>query len=166
MARLDLAYARSLWRVAEPGDLARVVWRRVGDKLSRGAAPARIDDEAVRLAADALGRAPRVFAAESLGELYRAHFPEALARYRARAQRILDGEAEIFGVWRKPELDHADPKLAWEAGRAAHLGGPWLRRPSRPGAFEKGKFPCECEPEQLSAAAAPCCRWWLYAPWP
>src|SRR2546429_278650 len=66
----------------------------------RGAARARVDDEAVRLAADALGRAPRVFAAESLGELYRAHFPEALARVRTRAAAILAHEIDVFGAAR------------------------------------------------------------------
>ena len=110
MARLDLAYARSLLRVAEPGDLARVVWRRVGDTLSRGAAPPRVDDEAVRAAADALGRAPRLFGAgslgaeslgvEPLGERHRALFAEAPARVRTRAAAILAHEIDVFGVAR------------------------------------------------------------------
>ena len=39
MARVDLAYARSLLRVAEPADLLRVVARRVGEQLSRTPAP-------------------------------------------------------------------------------------------------------------------------------
>src|SRR4051812_29629045 len=100
MARLDLAYARSLLRVAEPADLVRVVVRRVGGKLSRGPRPPRLDADAVGAAPDALGRAPRVFPApaSSLVESYRAIFPEALGRFRTRAAAILAHDIDVFGV--------------------------------------------------------------------
>src|SRR5881227_3503554 len=98
MARVDLAYARSLLRVAEPGDLLRVVARRVGDKLSRGAAPRALDGDGVRAAADALVRAPRIFATAAIAADYRVLFPDAVARMRARAASILRHEIDVFGV--------------------------------------------------------------------
>lgn len=142
MARLDLAYARSLLRVAEPGDLLRVVARRVGERLSRGPAQPRVDAEAVRAAADALVRAPRIFTTAPLGDDYRVLFPEALARLRARGEAILRHDIDIFGEtravgaridWLRDPLtgrrcegdglfaEGVDPKGSWELARGAHL---------------------------------------------
>src|SRR5438309_12107507 len=98
MARVNLAYARSLLRVAEPGDLLRVVVRRVGEKLSRAPAPAPLDADGIRIAADALGRAPRIFTTASLVDDYRVLFPDAVARFRRRAAKILRHEIDVFGV--------------------------------------------------------------------
>src|SRR5690348_6792377 len=98
MARVDLAYAKSLLRVAEPRDLLRVVARRVGEKLSRPAPAPRIDAAAVRAAAAALARAPRLFSGAPLVDEYRVLFPEAVPRFRARAAAILRHEIELFGA--------------------------------------------------------------------
>ncbi|MGZ3426645.1 MAG: hypothetical protein ACXVCV_08350, partial [Polyangia bacterium] len=100
MARVDLVYARSLLRVAEPGDLLRVVARRVGDKLSRASAPLRLDGAALRDGADALVRAPRIFTAEPIERDYRVLFPDAVLRLRTRAEAILRHQIDIFGVAR------------------------------------------------------------------
>ncbi|HEX9101011.1 MAG TPA: hypothetical protein VF997_02350, partial [Polyangia bacterium] len=142
MARVDLAYARSLLRVAEPADLWRVVARRVGEKLSRRQPQPRFDAEAVRAAAEALGRAPRVFTKAPLGDAYRVLFPDAVARLRARAEAILRHDIDVFGVpravgapidWLRDPLtgrrcdgdglfpDGVDPKGCWELARGAHL---------------------------------------------
>jgi uncharacterized heparinase superfamily protein len=142
MARLDLAYARSLLRVAEPADVARALWRRVGERLSRGPIAPRLDGDARRAAADALVRAPRIFTSAPLGESYRQLFPDALDRFRARADAILHHRIDVFGVRRAlgPRIDWladplsgrrcsgaglfpdgVDPKGAWELGRAGHL---------------------------------------------
>lgn len=142
MARVDLAYARSLLRVAEPADLLRVVARRVGEKLSRAPSPAPLDADGVRAAADALGRAPRIFTTASLAEDYRVLFPDALTRFRARAEAILRHELDVFGAsyalgaridWLRDPLtgrrcdgdglfpEGVDPKGCWELGRCGHL---------------------------------------------
>jgi len=75
MARVDLAYARSLLRVAEPADLLRVVARRVGERLSRKPAPVAVDAEAARLGAAALGRAPKLFDTTTIAADYQTLFP-------------------------------------------------------------------------------------------
>ncbi|MDB4964416.1 MAG: hypothetical protein JWN44_105, partial [Myxococcales bacterium] len=142
MARIDLAYARSLLRVAEPADLVRVVVKRVGEKLVRRPAPPRLDADAIRAAADALGRAPKIFPTEPLGESYRVLFPDGLSRFRTRAAAILAHQIDVFGVprtlgdvidWKRDPLtgkrcdgdglfpDGVDPKGCWELARAGHL---------------------------------------------
>jgi uncharacterized heparinase superfamily protein len=142
MARVDLAYARSLLRVAAPADLLRVVARRVGERLSRPSPPAPLDDDAIAAAAAALARAPRIFAVDGIADDYRALFPDAVTRLRARGQAILRHEIDVFGVarsvgeridWRRDPLsgrrcdgaglfpDGVDPKGAWELARAGHL---------------------------------------------
>jgi uncharacterized heparinase superfamily protein len=142
VARVDLAYARSLLRVAEPGDLLRVVARRVGEKLSRGSAPVHFDGDAVRAGADALTRAPKIFTTAPIGGDYRVLFPEAALRLRTRAAAILRHEIDIFGVaraageridWLRDPLtgrrcdgeglfpEGVDPKGCWEQARAGHL---------------------------------------------
>ena len=116
MAELSLAYVTALLQVAPSKDLIGAALRR----LRPAARPPRppIDDEIDRAS---WTQPPRLFSSDDPAPLYRAHFPEAPARFRSRAQRILDGEAEIFGVWRRPDPDHPDPKLAWEAARGGHL---------------------------------------------
>ena len=142
MARVDLAYARSLLRVAEPVDLLRVVARRVGEKLSRPPAPAPLDADGVRVAADALGRAPRIFPTSSLADDYRVLFPDAIARFRTRAEKILHHDVDVFGTtyalgaridWLRDPLtgkrcdgdglfpEGVDPKGCWELARGGHL---------------------------------------------
>ena len=142
MARVNLAYARSLLRVAEPADLVRVVVRRVGEKLSRSPAPAPLDADAIRVAADALGRAPRIFTTASLADDYRVLFPDAVARFRRRADKILRHEIDVFGEpyelgaridWLRDPLtgkrcdgdglfpEGVDPKGCWELARGSHL---------------------------------------------
>jgi len=142
MARVDLAYARSLLRVAEPADLWRVVVRRVGERLGRDAEPPRLDDAAARDGADALLRAPRLFATAPLADEYRAVFPDAVSRFRARADAILRHEIDVFGVaralgatidWLRDPLtgkrcagdglfpEGVDPKGCWEVARGGHL---------------------------------------------
>lgn len=142
MARLDLSYARNLIRVAEPRDLARAVWRRVGERLSRRRSAPRLDDDAVAAAVAALERAPRIFTPAPLGDAYRVLFPDGVARFRARAAAILRHEIDIFGKphalgpridWRRDPWsgrrldgdglfpDGVDPKGVWELARAGHL---------------------------------------------
>jgi hypothetical protein len=142
MARLQLGYARGLIRVAPAADLARVVFKKLQARLRSPPAAPPLDDDAIAAAADALGRAPRLFTAAPLGAVYRQRFPAAIERYRARAERILGHEIDIFGVprslgsrldWRVDPLggrridgaglfpDGVDPKGAWELGRAGHL---------------------------------------------
>jgi hypothetical protein len=144
MARLDLAYAAQLLRVAPTGDLVRVVTRRLRRALARRPAPLTIDRAAVAAAADALARAPRLFARDPLRELYARHFPDGLTRFERRAEAILAHEIELFGKnlnlgskidWQRDPLGrrrfdpHArelfpegvDPKAAWELARAGHL---------------------------------------------
>jgi hypothetical protein len=143
MARLDLGYAGALLRVAPAADLVGAVARRVRRSLERSAA-ARVDADTVAAAAAALARAPRLFTREPLGDAYRVHFPDAIARFQRRAEAILAHEIDLFGAphklgryidWHRDpvtgrELDrHArelfpdgvDPKPAWELARAAHL---------------------------------------------
>ncbi len=142
MARVDLAYARSLMRVAGPADLVRVVVRRVGEKLSRGPAQPEVGADAVHAAAVALGRAPKVFTTASIADDYRVLFPDAVARLRRRAEAILRHELDLFGVvravgasidWQRDPLtgrrcdgdglfpEGVDPKGCWEQARAGHL---------------------------------------------
>ena len=142
MARLQLGYARSLIRIAPAADLARVVFKKVQARLRPPPAARPLDDDAIAAAADALGRAPRLFTDAPLLEVYRARFPAALERFATRAQRILAHEIDIFGAprslgpqldWRVDPLggkridgdslfpDGVDPKGAWELGRAGHL---------------------------------------------
>ena len=142
MARVDLAYARSLLRVAEPVDLLRVVARRVGERLSRPPSLPRLDDDAVRAAAAALGRAPRVFDVDTIADDYRALFPDAVLRLRSRAEAILRHEIDLFGEpravgasidWLRDPLsgkrcdgdglfpEGVDPKGCWELARGGHL---------------------------------------------
>ena len=142
MAKVDLAYARSLLRVAEPGDLVRVVFRRVGERLARPPAPPRLDADAVAAAADALGRAPRLFTTAPLADSYRVLFPDGITRLRTRAAAILRHEIDVFGMaralgphldWQRDPLtgrrcegdglfpDGVDPKGAWELARGGHL---------------------------------------------
>lgn len=139
--KLQLGYALSLLRVAEPADLARALRHRLRGQLVAGAP--RLDEEAVRAAADALGRAPRLFTSEPLQESYRVLFPDALGRFRQRAAAILDHEVELFGTpyalgrridWRRDPLtgrrvpqqsglfpEGVDPKGVWEVARAGAL---------------------------------------------
>lgn len=142
MARVDLAYARALCEAAPLGDLARALARRVLPRPVPAATPPT--EAQVRAAADALGRAPRMFTAEPLQASYRALFPAAIGRLRARATRILDGEVALFGRavtigrvvdWRcdplsgrrfsdevrDPTRTGGDPKALWELARAGHL---------------------------------------------
>ncbi len=142
MARVDLAYARSLLRVAEPRDLLRVVVRRVGERLARPSPPPRLPADAVRAAADALGRTPRIFTSAPLGDAYRVLFPDGIGRMRARAEAILAHELDVFGVpravgaridWLRDPMtgrrctgdglfpEGVDPKGCWELARAGHL---------------------------------------------
>jgi hypothetical protein len=143
MARVDLDYARSLLRVAEPADLVRVVVRRVGERLAREPEPpSPLDADGVRDAADALTRAPRIFTPAPLDGAYRVLFPEALPRFRARAAAILRHEIDVFGVpralghdidWLRDPLtgrrcdgdglfpEGVDPKGCWELARGSHL---------------------------------------------
>lgn len=142
MARFDLAYAWSLLRVAEPADVARALRRRVAERLSGPSPAPSVGADAVRAAADALGRAPRLFCGDGLGDAYRVLFPDALGRFRDRAEAILRHEIDVFGVpralgaridWRRDPLggrrvegdglfpDGVDPKGAWEVARAGHL---------------------------------------------
>ncbi|MCU1281739.1 MAG: hypothetical protein JWM53_5285 [bacterium] len=142
MARVDFSYARSLLRVAEPADLLRAVARRVGDKLSRGSAPPRLDGDAIRDGADALQRAPRIFTSAPIAGDYRVLFPDAVQRLRTRAEAILRHDLDIFGVaravgeridWLRDPLtgrrcdgdglfpEGVDPKGCWEQARAGHL---------------------------------------------
>jgi uncharacterized heparinase superfamily protein len=142
MARVDLAYARSLLRVAEPGDLLRVVARRVGERLVRPPSLPRLDDDAVAAAAAALGRAPRLFGTATIADDCRVLLPDTPVRLRARAEAILRHEIELFGVarplgaridWRRDPLsgkrcdgdglfpEGVDPKGCWELARGGHL---------------------------------------------
>ncbi len=142
MARVDLAYARSLLRVAAPADLLRVVARRVGERWSRAQSLPLIDDDAIAAGAAALTRAPRIFAVDDIAADYRALFPDAVARLRTRAAAILRHEIDVFGVpravgaridWRRDPLsgrradgdglfpEGVDPKGCWELARAGHL---------------------------------------------
>ena len=142
MARVDLAYARSLLRVAEPADLLRVVARRVGERLKGKPPLPLLDEDAIRAGAAALGRAPRIFATDRIVEDYGALFPEAVERLRTRAAAILRHEIDIFGVarsvgaridWRRDPLsgkrcdgdglfpEGVDPKGCWELARGGHL---------------------------------------------
>ena len=142
MARVDLAYARSLLRVAAPADLLRVVARRVGERLAGAPSPPPIDEDAVAAAAAALVRAPRIFRVDTIADDYRALFPDAVRRLRSRAEAILRHEIDVFGVardvgaridWRRDPLsgrrcdgeglfpEGVDPKGCWELARAGHL---------------------------------------------
>jgi hypothetical protein len=144
MARVDLAYARGLWRAAPTADLVRLVVKRARAQLRATPRPRPPDGDAVRAAVAALDRAPRVLAPAPLDDAYRACFPDAPARFAARAARILAHEIDVFGVpcalgpridWRRDPLtggrldgdarelfpDGADPKGAWELARAGHL---------------------------------------------
>ena len=144
MARVDLAYARGLLRVAAPEDLVRVVVKKVRARLRPAPRVRPPDGDAVRAAVAALGRAPRVFTEAPLGELYAAHFPDGAARLAERARRILGHEIDVFGEpralgpridWRRDpstgrrldgdgrELfpDGVDPKGVWELARGSHL---------------------------------------------
>jgi hypothetical protein len=118
VASLSLSHVSALLRVAPPADLARAAWRRLRPPAGPVRAPRA---EEIARAAEALRHVPRWFSRDDPRPLYQARFPEAIARYRQRAERILDGEAEIFGEWRRLDFDAADPKLAWEAARANHL---------------------------------------------
>jgi hypothetical protein len=115
VARLALDYARALLRVAPPRDLLRAALRRF--RFEEKAASPRPTE--VTRAAEALSRMPRLLSPDDPLPLYQERFPEAIERFRRRALRILDGEAEIFGEWRRPGAP--DPKVAWEFGRAGHL---------------------------------------------
>jgi hypothetical protein len=152
MARLDLPYARALAAAVPPGKLAAAVVRRAWRAtIRRGwyAAFCRtIPDGVGPVAARALERAPRLFTGADLRGAYRAHFPDALERFRRRAQPLLDREIDVFGRpvalgaridWHLDRLSGrrydpsrpsaeidlfaggADPKGAWEPARAAHL---------------------------------------------
>jgi hypothetical protein len=144
MARLDLRYATTLLRVAPPGDLVRVVGKRIGRALSRKRPPRTLTRSDVAAAADALARAPKIFTQEPLADFYRAQFPDGMARLRSRAEKILAHELELFGApvklgaaidWNREPVsgrafdpdarelfpDGVDPKPAWELARAAHL---------------------------------------------
>jgi uncharacterized heparinase superfamily protein len=144
MARLDLAYATALFRAAPTAAVARALARRLRRTLDRAPSPPRLDYAAVAAAADALGRAPRIFTSEPLHDLYAIHFPEGRARLWRRAEQILTHRIDVFGVnlnlgskidWQRDPLtgrvfdpearelfpDGIDPKAAWELARAAHL---------------------------------------------
>jgi hypothetical protein len=115
---VTLRYFTALLRAAPPSDLLRAVLYRLRPPPRRPIPPGPAE---IAAAERALAQAPRLFTADDVVLLYRAHFPDVREERRRRAERILDGEAEIFGEWRRPDPDHADPKLAWEAARAGHL---------------------------------------------
>ncbi len=142
MARLQLDYARSLLRAAPAADLARVVFKKVQARLRPPPPAPPLVAGDIAAAADALGRAPHLFTDAPLADAYRAHFPDGVARFAARAERILAHDIDLFGTprrlgptidWRVDPLggkridgdglfpDGVDPKGAWELGRAAHL---------------------------------------------
>jgi hypothetical protein len=117
VAELSVGYLSALVRVAPAKDLIGAALRRLRPSR-RSRLPQRHE---IARALVAFKQAPRLFSSDDLLPLYRTHFPAALARFRQRAERILEGEAEIFGVWQRPDPRHADPKLAWEAARSGHL---------------------------------------------
>jgi hypothetical protein len=138
-------YLRALARAAGPGPIARAALLRLG--RGRAVLAARSSTAAEReLAAAALGGAPALFPpAHEVRAIHRLALPGAVARARARAEAILDGRVEVFGVAADPfdwhrdpigggrfdpslpsdELDllepGPDPKGPWELARAAHL---------------------------------------------
>jgi len=148
MTTIDLGYARALWAAAPLTDLARAVVRRARPQQTPSLL---VDDEARRLGADALQRAPRLFSAAPIDEAHRALFPDAAARVARRAEEILSHRVELYGrshdlgervEWlRDPSsgflydaeaepdaalalvLDdtRADAKLVWELQRGGHL---------------------------------------------
>ncbi|HZS36410.1 MAG TPA: alginate lyase family protein [Polyangia bacterium] len=145
MAPPGLAYLRAIARAAPAGDLARAVGRRALRALRRPRAKVVVD---ARAAASALARAPRLLAEVSPGDQYRALFPDGEARFRRRAEQLLDHELEIFGRafrfgarldWHADPFSRhryapdappaelvagargADPKNLWEPARAGHL---------------------------------------------
>jgi uncharacterized heparinase superfamily protein len=130
---MDVAYARALLQVAPLSAIARAAVRRSVEKLIGHAPSPGVDAEVVRLAADALGRAPRFFTDAPLDEPMRRLFPASAIELHARANRILDGEVMLFGRAAKlsARIDWSrdpftgekarDPKLPWELARFGHL---------------------------------------------
>jgi Heparinase II/III-like protein/Heparinase II/III N-terminus len=117
MAGLTLGYAVALLRAAPSRDLMRAFWARLRMRARRrSAAPSEAE-----LARALEARPPRLFSAEEPAPLYARHFPAAAARLHAHARRILDGQAEIFGVWQSVAGVPRDPRATIEIARAGHL---------------------------------------------
>jgi hypothetical protein len=118
--RVDLEYARALLSAAPLRDIVRAAARRA--RRRPPPPPFVPDEEARRLAADALGRAPRLFTAEPLDEAYRDCFPGALGRFRRRARAILDHRITLLG-----ERCQLGPRVEWlrdpVGGRRADADG-------------------------------------------
>ncbi|HEY7954525.1 MAG TPA: alginate lyase family protein [Polyangia bacterium] len=121
MSRIAPDYALALLRAAAPRDLTRAAWKRALGKPRPRLSP--ITDRERARAASALVYAPLLFTDQPLGAIYRERFPRAFGRMRRRAERILDGEVEIFGRALRIDapLASADPKWRWERERAGHL---------------------------------------------
>jgi hypothetical protein len=117
MARLTLGYAAALLRAAPLADLGRAALARLRQKTPcRPPAPSEAE-----LARALEARPPRLFSPEDPAPLYARHFPAAAVRFHSRAQRILDGQAEIFGVWQSVAGAPADPRVAIEIARGGHF---------------------------------------------
>ena len=144
MARVDLAYARSLLRVAEPADLvARGGAPRRRAAVAQAGAPRRRRRRrrapAPRRSGARRASSPRDRIAD---DYRRALSRRRSTRLRARAAAILRHEIDIFGVartvgaridWRRDPLsgkrcdgdglfpEGVDPKGCWELARGGHL---------------------------------------------
>jgi hypothetical protein len=133
--RADFPYARALVAAAPLSELARAVARRARRLPSVDIV---IDDEARRLAADALGRAPHLFSPVPLAEPYRVLFPDGVARLRRRAEDILAHRIELFGH-------------TYQLGRAID----WLADPCSCARFDGDGDPRELLERLVTASDAP-----------
>src|SRR5262249_9186511 len=111
--------------------VARATLRRTGltGRAPRRPRTGQSREEIGQAAAAALGRAPAMIHLPSPA-LYEHYFPGAIARYRRRAERILEHHLEIFGRehflgspidWSCDLLGNGDRKGPWELQRGAHL---------------------------------------------